>query len=397
MTAPTGATGPLEAPTLTDGAVTLRGHRPEDVRGTYEQCQDPLSQRWTVVPVPYSMDDARTFVEEVCPRAWATGREWIFVVEVDGRFGGSIALRPEGADRAEVAYGSHPAVRGTGAMERALRLLLAWGFEQQGLRTVVWWANAGNWASRRLAWRLGFSFDGSVRRWLPQRGELHDGWVGTLLREEPREPRTRWLRAPVLDDAGDGGVRLRPLTDADVPRLVEGLGDAETQHWLSFLPRDPDAAAARRYLEQAAERLATDHSVTWGFCTPEDDRLLGVVGIYRVGSEPELGYWTHPDARGRGLTTRAGALAVAHAFAPENTGGLGLERLAAYAAVGNGPSVGVLERLGMSRVGVRRQAARTADGTPVDLACYDLLAPEETTPATGAERAPAADSATSRR
>jgi RimJ/RimL family protein N-acetyltransferase len=360
-------------PTLTDGTVTLRGHRPDDVPGTLEQCRDPLSQQWTVVPVPYSEEDARTFVEEVAPQAWASGREWVFVVEVDGRFGGSVALRPEGDGRAEVAYGSHPAIRGTGAMERALRLLLAWGFEQQGLRTVVWWANAGNWASRRLAWRLGFSFDGTVRGWLPQRGELRDGWVGTLLRDDPREPRTRWLANPVVE--GDG-VRLRPFSEADVTRVVEGLGDADTQHWLAFMPRDPDEAAGRRYLEHVTERLASGHTVTWGFCTAEDDRLLGAVGIYRIDSEPELGYWTHPDARGRGLTSRAAALAVTHALRPEAEGGLGLARLAAYAADGNAASLAVLERVGMQRVGRHRQAARTADGTPVDLVAYDLLAAE---------------------
>ena len=367
-------TGPAaQAPTLTDGTVTLRAHRPDDVRRTFEQCQDPLSQRWTVVPVPYSMEDARTFVEEVCPRSWATGSQWIFAVEVDGRFGGSVTLRREGDDRAEIAYGSHPEIRGTGAMERALRLLLAWGFDEQGLRTVVWWANVGNWASRRLAWRLGFSFDGTVRQWLPQRGELRDGWVGTLLRDEPREPRTRWLSNPALEGEE---VRLRPFTEADVPRIVEGLGDADTQHWLAFMPRDPDKAAGRRYLEHVTDRLATGHTVTWAFCTPEDDRLLGAVGIYRLDAEPELGYWTHPDARGRGLTSRAAAVAVSHGFRPAAEGGLGLDRLAAYAASGNLPSVRVLERVGMQRVGLHRHAAHTADGAPVDLAAYDLLAVE---------------------
>jgi RimJ/RimL family protein N-acetyltransferase len=256
-------------------------------------------------------------------------------------------------------------------MERSLRLLLDWGFAEHRLATVVWWADHGNWASRKVAWRLGFSLDGTVRRWLPQRGELLDGWVGTLLRDEPREPRTRWLTNPVVDGEG---VRLRPFTEADVPRVVEGLGDADAQHWLAFLPRDPDEAAGRRYLEQVTDRLASNHSVIWGFCTPEDDRLLGSVGIYRVDAEPELGYWTHPDARGRGLTSRAAALAVTHAFRPEPDGGLGLARLTAYAAAGNGASVGVLERVGMQRVGLHRQAAHTADGAPVDLAAYDLLA-----------------------
>ena len=356
------------APTLTDGIVTLRAHRPEDAQGSFEQCQDPSSQRWTTVPVPYSMEDARTFVEKVCPAGWADDSEWSFVIEHEGRYGGTISLRNEGSGRAEIAYGSHPAVRGTGAVERALRLLLDWGFEERGLHTVIWWANAGNWPSRKLAWRLGFSYDGLVRRWLPQRGELLDGWVGTLLRDDRREPRTTWLDNPVVE--GDG-VRLRPFTEADVPRIVEGIGDPDTQYWLAFLPRDPGAAEARAYLEQVTDRLATNHSLTWAFCAPEDDTLLGVVGLYRVAAEPEVGYWTHPDARGRGLTTRAAGLAIRHAFET-----LGLERLTGYASAPNLASQRVLEANGMRRTGLQRRAVHTGDGTPVDLVGYDLLAGE---------------------
>lgn len=355
-------------PTPTDGVVLLRAHRPDDAAGSYEQCQDPSSQRWTTVPVPYSMDDARTFVEEICPRGWAEDSEWVFAVEAEGRYAGTISLRPEGSGRAEVAYGSHPWVRGRGHMERALRLLLEWGFAEQDLHTVIWWAHVGNWASRRLAWKLGFTIEGAVRSWQPQRGELRDAWVGTLLRDDPREPRTTWLVNPVVE--GDG-VRLRPFTPDDVPRIVEGIGDADTQHWLSFMPRDPDEATARRYLEQVTLRLAEGSTLTWAWCAADDDRLLGVVGIYRVDGEPEVGYWTHPEARGRGLTVRAAALAAGHAF-----GTLGLERLAGYAAAGNVASWKVLERLGMQRVGVQRQAVHTADGTPTDLIGYDLLRAE---------------------
>ncbi len=371
----------MPAPTLTDGTVTLRAHRPDDAQGSFEQCQDPSSQRWTTVPVPYSMDDARSFVEEFCPSRWVDDVEWIFAVEHEGRYAGTVSLRNEGDGRAEIAYGSHPAVRGTGVVERALRLLLDWGFEERGLQSVIWWANVGNWASRKVAWRLGFSYDGVVRRWLPQRGELLDGWVGTLLRDDPREPRTTWRDNPVLD--GDG-VRVRPFTEADVPRIVTGIGDPDTQYWLAFLPRDPDEAEARTFLERVTERLATNHTITWAVCTPEDDTLLGVVGLYRLGEEPEVGYWTHPDARGRGITTRAAGLVIGHAFET-----LGLGRLAGYAAAPNVASLRVLEAHGMQRTGVRRRAARTGDGTPVDLVGYDLLAEEWS--AKRAERSTEAD------
>jgi len=39
-------------PTLTDGTVTLRAHREDDAEGAFEQCQDPVSQQWTTVPLP---------------------------------------------------------------------------------------------------------------------------------------------------------------------------------------------------------------------------------------------------------------------------------------------------------------------------------------------------------
>jgi RimJ/RimL family protein N-acetyltransferase len=318
------------------------------------------------------MDDARTFVEQVCPAGWADDSEWSFALEHEGRYGGTISLRAEGSGRAEIAYGSHPAVRGTGAVERALRLLLEWGFAEQDLQTVIWYAHVGNWASRKVAWRLGFSYDGLVRRWQPQRGELRDSWVGTLLRDGARRPSTTWLECPVIE--GDG-VRLRPLRGTDVPRIVEGLGDPDTQHWLHFVARDPGEAEGWAYLETAQERLATAHTLIWAFCATDDDLMLGTVGLYRLREEPEVGYWTHPDARGRGLTIRAVGLAVGHAF-----GSLGIERLAGNAAAGNVASLRVLEAVGMRRIGVQRHAARTGDGAPIDLVGYDALAAEWTSP-----------------
>ena len=356
------------APTLSDDVVTIRPHRPEDAGGAYEQSTDPVSQRWTTVPVPYSMEDARAFVGRVMPAGWADDSEWGFAVEHEGRYAGTISLRNEGSGRAEIAYGSHPAVRGTGAMERALRLLLDWGFAERDVKAVIWYAHVGNWASRKLAWRLGFSIEGTVRRCQPQRGELVDSWVGTLLHDDPRTPASTWLDNPVVE--GDG-VRLRPFSEADVPRVVEGIGDPDTQHWLAFMPRDPGEAQGREYLETVQGRLATAHTITWAVDTADDDRLLGVVGLYRLQEEAEVGYWTHPDARGRGLTVRAAGLGIRYAFET-----LGLDRLAGYAAAPNTASVRVLEANGLRRTGVQRQAARTGDGTSVDLVGYDLLAAE---------------------
>ncbi|MCW2795983.1 GNAT family N-acetyltransferase [Nocardioides sp.] len=360
------------APTLTDApvngaSVTIRGHLPRDAQGSFEQCQDPASQAWTTVPIPYSMDDARAFVGEIMPQGWAFDTEWGFAVEYDGRYAGTVSLRNEGQGRAEIAYGSHPWARGTGVMERALRLLLDWGFAERDLRTVIWWAHKGNWASRRLAWRLGFTVEGTVRRWQPQRGDLIDSWVGSLLRGDPREPSSTWLDCPVL--VGDG-LRLRPMVDTDAPRIAEAGSDPHTQEWLAPLfplPYDEETAR-RRVIEAARERLATAHGVAWAV-TDGDDRMSAWVALFDIspGRAAELGYWAHPDARGRGLVTRSVPLVARHAKDV-----LGLERLRAMISPGNDPSARVVLATGFEHTGTLR-GATTMRGESADLEIYDKV------------------------
>lgn len=371
---------PDDVPTLTDGSVSLRAHTSDDARGSWEQCQDPVSQRWTTVPVPYSMSDARDFVEGIVPRGWREDRDYAFAVHAadgDGvdRYAGTISLRPQGSRRAEIAYGSHPWCRGSGVMERALRLLLEWGFAELDLAMVIWWANKGNWASRKLAWRLGFAIEGDVRSWLPQRGELRDAWVGTLLRDDPREPRTTWYDVPtILGHA----VTLRAFRDSDSERIREAAAEERMQHWFADLPTPYTAEDARAFLEQRREQLATGSGLSWAVADPATDLLLGNVSLFAVrpGRDAEVGFWAHPEARGRGLTTEAVRLAVRHAFVPEDDGGLGLRRLRATVAEGNLASVHVIETTGFTPVGRERQGARLGDGTPVDLLVHDLLEPE---------------------
>jgi RimJ/RimL family protein N-acetyltransferase len=365
------ALSPSLAVTLTDGPVTLRPHRHEDAPGVVEQCADPLSQRWTSVPVPYSLAQAQAYVGETVALGWLTDEEWSFAIEAEGRFAGSVSLRNEGDGRAEIAYGAHPWVRGTGHVHRALRLLLDWGFDSQGLAAVVWRAQVGNWASRRAAWRLGFEVEGTVRRLLTQRGELRDGWVGTLLRDEPREPRSPWLACPVLE--GDG-VRLRPIVEADAPRIQEACAEERTQRWLGQLPSPYTLEDALTYVESRTSQLAEATGVTWAVTTPDDDRLLGTIGWFNwtPGVECEIGYWAHPEARGRGLMTRAMGLLTRHVVQDP-----GVARVTAYAAVDNAASRHVIEANGYGQYGVERLGALVRSGR-ADLALYDVLASEVT-------------------
>lgn len=364
----------MSAPTLSNGTVTIRELTEDDVQGCYEQCIDPQSIQWTQVPSPYSRADARDFCLRFAPEAWADGSQWIFAVASGGRYAGNIALRDEGHGRAEVAFGAHPAARGTGAMEAALRLLLEWGFTTQRLRTVIWRANVGNWASRNLAWRLGFTLDGVLRQSQLSRGELVDAWVGTLLAGDPREPSGRWLRSPLLE--GDG-VRLRPFGDGDIPRVIEACSDERTQRWLGRMASPYTAADARAWYEMNAENQATGSGTFWAVTAPDADVALGSIELFHADDRScEIGFWTHPDARGRGVTRAAMRVVTSWAFDE-----LGVRQVCATAAVDNAASRHVMEACGFSLAGVERLGTTVRDtpggtGRPADAARYDVLAEE---------------------
>jgi RimJ/RimL family protein N-acetyltransferase len=379
MTAP-----PSSAPTVTDGVVTLRAHRPDDVDEVLAQGQDLTTQEWTTVPVPYSRANAETFVLDMMPQGWSNplGPKGFAIEALDGgrpRFAGSIDFRPDGQGGAEVGFGLAPWARGQGVMTRALRLGLGWAFTDLELEVVHWRAHVGNWASRRVAWACGFQFHGTVRSFLAARGQRYDGWVASLLRDEPMAPGRPWLTAPVLVGRS---VVLRPWRDADVPRIVEQCNDPVAQRFLPHLPTPYGASDARAWLLSERTRLAEGQSVGWCIADPGDDRAMGsidVFGLERTGNEAEVGYLLHPEGRGRGLMREAIRLAVRHAVVPVEDGGLGLARLALRAAVANVPSRRAAESVGFREIGVQRCIDPQPDGSVDDLMSYDLLAGEVVT------------------
>jgi RimJ/RimL family protein N-acetyltransferase len=114
-----------------------------------------------------------------------------------------------------------------------------------------------------------------------------------------------------------------------------------------------------------------------------DDRCVGsvdVFGLERHGAEAEIGYWTHPAERGRGVIGEAVGLAVRHAVIPVADGGLGQRRLSLRHGAGNAASRRVAVRAGFREVGVERAVDPAPDGGYDDLVRYDLLASEVSSP-----------------
>lgn len=370
---------PDDVPVLTDGDVTLRAHRIEDAPAIVEQCTDPISIRWTTVPLGYDLAMAETWVTKAIPPRWENDTEYLFAIETthpDGqrRFSGTVSLRLGSERQGEVAFGAHPAARGRGVMTTAIHLLLDYGFDVCHLETIVWYAVVGNLASRRVAWKTGFAFGGVMRKWLDHRGEMLDAWVATLHRDDERSPRTPWYDVPELTS---DHAHLRPLRPTDAQRIVEGCADPRTQEWLEFLPSPYTIEDAVAFLHQVEAAGGSSEGLTWAVADPQTDRLMGVVGIPRGGhGSHEIGYWAHPDARGRGMTTEAVRLLLRHMFVDVEDGGLGTRRAYVRAAAGNAASQRVATTNGFTECGRERQAMLKRDGSTQDMVTFDLLADE---------------------
>lgn len=173
-------------PVLSDGVVTLRRMRPEDADDVVESSRDPLNVAWTTIPTPYERSDAEGFIAQRSSNVdWWAGPTWAITIAPSDRWCGTIDLRPDGAGAVEVGFLLAPWARGHGHAARALRLACAWAFTTLEASVVIWHAHVGNEASRRTARRVGFDVSDHVfRRYLTQRGERRDAWIGTLTPED---------------------------------------------------------------------------------------------------------------------------------------------------------------------------------------------------------------------
>ena len=336
-------------PTLTDGVVTLRAMRADDLPAVVEQSRDPETARWTMVPQPYGPEDAAAFFD-VFRNEWESGERASWVVEADGRFAGLVSHRPRGRGAAEVSFAAHPAERGRGNLSRAVRLVCEHAFEE-GAKVVLWHAKVGNLGSRKVVWRNGFRITGPLHQ--TRRGELVEVWSGSLTVGEPMEPRHPWLEPVLLER---DGVRLRPFRPEDGAAMPERWDEAAAR----FMPTAaPTREGFDDWLLTRRIRAADGESIVWAITDPATGAVLGCIEVFRLnhpgrGRSGMVGYWVLPAARGRGVLARAVDAVVAHAFMDVEASGLGVPRLAAGCAQDNLASAGVLRRAGFREIGTER-------------------------------------------
>jgi RimJ/RimL family protein N-acetyltransferase/8-oxo-dGTP pyrophosphatase MutT (NUDIX family) len=269
-----------DQPTLTDGVVTLRPFRDEDVAVAVAGHDEVIAHWFGWASDAVTAERMRRAIAD-----WRTsyldGRTQVaFAIEVDGVVAGSLDVRLRDAGVGEVSWALYRGHRGKGIATRAVRILVDWALTDTGLGGLGYWrveakVEPDNEASLRVATRSGLRREG-VRRVEPGTGDRPETTSYVILARlasdppltEPEGfrallnsflPRKRAISQVLVRDR-DGRVLICQLTykrDWDLPGGVVEVGES------------PRLAAGREIEEElalaidAGDLLLTDWLPPW--------------------------------------------------------------------------------------------------------------------------------------
>ena len=144
---------------------------------------DPDALRFTRIPDPPPADFGDTWLGGYEQGRRAGTREAFAVIDGDGTFLGA-AVAPS-IDRAtgtvELGYSIMPAARGRGIATRALGLLTDWAFTSLDAQRIELYISVDNGASKRVAERNGYRFEGTLRSMYFKQGVRADTEIWSKL------------------------------------------------------------------------------------------------------------------------------------------------------------------------------------------------------------------------
>ncbi len=189
-------------PTLTDGVVTLRAWRDDDVDAARAGHDEEIAG-WFGFPRVVPTREEQQRAVDAWRRDYADGRRRVaFVVEgADGALAGTVEVRDLGQSTGELSWALYAGQRGRGYATRAVRLLVRYAFEDLGLTRLQARVHPENDRSIRLAHRTGMRNEGHSRA-APGSGE-----------------RDHVLLARLVDDPAPGDrAGFRALLNSFLPR-----------------------------------------------------------------------------------------------------------------------------------------------------------------------------------
>jgi RimJ/RimL family protein N-acetyltransferase len=172
-----------------------------------------------------------------------------------------------------------------------------------------------------------------------------------------------------------GPFLLRPWRDDDADPVWAALQDPEIRLWNGTGSGSRDEVVSM--LRRRADWSDGDHA-SWAVVDGVTGELLGSVSLHSINPEQadaEIGYWTVPAARGRGVASQVVDAACRWAF-----GALPIDRIELCHAVENEGSARVAAKAGFTREGRLRRSYRYGDGAKHDELIWSRLSDDPPPP-----------------
>jgi RimJ/RimL family protein N-acetyltransferase/8-oxo-dGTP pyrophosphatase MutT (NUDIX family) len=262
-------------PTLTDGVVTVRPWRDDDVQPAVAGHDEEIAFWFGFPPGPPSTERHQAAID-AWRRAYDDDRSVVaFVIEADGQVVGSVDVRNRGEHTGEMSWAVYRDHRRRGYATRAVRLVADYALHELGYTRVEAKVEPGNSRSTRVATRSGMRREG-IRRVNPGSGdrvETTEYAVYSRLRDDPPLdqpesfrallnsflPRKRAIAQMLVRDPDDRVLlcRLTYKNDWDLPGGVVEVNES------------PQAAVSREVKEElgldvsAGPLLLTDWLPPW--------------------------------------------------------------------------------------------------------------------------------------
>ena len=109
---------------------------------------------------------------------------------------------------------------------------------------------------------------------------------------------------------------LRRVLPSDVKEMFELRSNPET---MKYIPRPllTNHEEALAHIKMMEDKIETNEGINWAITLKGDDKMLGVIGHYRIKPEhyrAEVGYMILPEYHGKGITTEAVQCVVDYGF-----------------------------------------------------------------------------------
>jgi ribosomal-protein-alanine N-acetyltransferase len=162
---------------------------------------------------------------------------------------------------------------------------------------------------------------------------------------------------------------LRPFNLDDAPRVKELAGEWEIAETTATIPHTYENGVAEEWIETHAETFEKDQGVTFAIVLKKNGILIGAIDILvrMIHEWAELAYWIGKPYWNQGYCTEAAKEVLRYGFDQ-----LGVNRIYARHMTKNPASGRVLQKIGMTREGILRQALKRF-GKFEDAVLYSIL------------------------